>query len=425
MRKKLKTIFIYLFLSLILFSCNSKTNSESNLKIAVIGDGISKDCNPRIYNINASQGKAVLDGAKHFYENNDFLEKNNIDLVSFGDCGDANVAKKMALKLSRDPNIIAVIGHGTSGTSYAAQDIYKSSGIPLILPIATSDKVCKDSEGRFFKNSFRLPLNDEYGQAPAIYSFINTLKKRKICLIKDISTDAPTYSEPLYNSIAKFIDNDSDFDVDKASYNRDGLSIIDNIITSKIKGNEVLIFCGYGTNANDLLKKIKEKEYLSNLTIVLTDGCQIKNLFTDDLDIYVSFPIPLMIDVFKQYNEIECEKSFNIPISKNSDNSFAMNGYDAMSILNSTIEKLIKNEIEINRKNIIKGIHKQNLFKGKCYSYSLKNGENVLGKYYIYKYVNDSIKMEKEYNYAQLQDVITNFNNKWKNFLRGYQVYGK
>ena len=407
MKEKIITIFITVLTLLSFFSCEKSIKHKKTLKIVIIGDGISNSCEHRPYNINAAQGKAILKGAEIYYKNNPFLKNHNIELQKIGDCGDAGIAKQKALKIARDPSVIAVIGHGTSGTSYAAQDIYRTANIPFFLPIATSYKVCRNENGDFYRNAFRLPLNDNNGQAPALYSFIKSLNKTKICLIKDVSDDAPTYSEPLFNSIDKFISNDNTLTVYKSSYNRNELSIIDNLISSKIKGNDILIFCGYGTNANDLLKKIKEKEYLKNLIIVLTDGCLIQDLYSVGLNIYLTFPIPIFVDI----NNKECQSDSIKSVSKNKDISFEMNGYDALKIIDQTIKELINNNITVNRKNIINFIHTKNLYKGKCNTYSLINGENILGHYYVYKFIKDSIKMEKEYSYDQLQEIITNFKN--------------
>ncbi len=255
-----------------------------------------------------------------------------------------------------------------------------------------------------FQNCFRLPLDDRVGQAPAVYATALNLECRNICLIQDVSIEAQAYSKPLYESIKKLFDNDEDLIVNKYKFNKDDY-VLGNIIHSQLRGADLLIFCGYGTNANLFLRSIDEEPSLNNLNIILTDGCKINDLYVGNLNVYISFPVN--IEVEDLCLDSNMDGGFSEEFSSLS-NSFELHGYDAMKILESVMKGLEKEDREVSRENVLSELHKKEFLEGLCTKYALKTGENTLGNYYIYHCLTDSIVLYKKYSYSDLQLINSN-----------------
>lgn len=65
----------------------------------------------------------------------------------FDDKSDRVRAREVALQIVSDPNAVAVVGHSTSSTTKAAQELYARYGIPLLAPIATYTELTQHREG--------------------------------------------------------------------------------------------------------------------------------------------------------------------------------------------------------------------------------------------------------------------------------------
>jgi ABC-type branched-subunit amino acid transport system substrate-binding protein len=61
------------------------------------------------------------------------IGRNRVALVALDDFGDPELARKNALALSRDPAVVAVIGHWLPETTRAANSIYVSATIPFVV----------------------------------------------------------------------------------------------------------------------------------------------------------------------------------------------------------------------------------------------------------------------------------------------------
>ncbi len=69
-------------------------------------------------------------------------------LVVFDDANNADKAIEIAEQLVDDPDVVAVIGHGSSTTSLAVAPIYQEAGLPVISSTATNNDL-SDYEGYF------------------------------------------------------------------------------------------------------------------------------------------------------------------------------------------------------------------------------------------------------------------------------------
>ena len=116
--KKIISLFLSLTFVLILIFILFSTNS--NYEILVIGDYSEE---------HSGIGKSVREGAEYAINNlgKELSPGKTINIRSVNDRGDHLKSRELALDNSLKSNVIAVIGHTTSGNTTSALDIYGSS----------------------------------------------------------------------------------------------------------------------------------------------------------------------------------------------------------------------------------------------------------------------------------------------------------
>ncbi|MDM8567107.1 ABC transporter substrate-binding protein, partial [Candidatus Halobeggiatoa sp. HSG11] len=132
-----------------------KFRSDNTLYIALVGP------------MQNSNGEAMQQGAKMYLDQinrQGGIGGKKFKLLTFDDNGQVESAKEQALKIV-DSKAIAVIGHYSSSTSYAAGKIYQQHGIPAITGSATADEITKNNDWYFrviFNNSDQSALLANY-----------------------------------------------------------------------------------------------------------------------------------------------------------------------------------------------------------------------------------------------------------------------
>jgi len=98
----------------------------------------------------------------------------------YDDRGDPKLARQIAASIVENKNILLVIGHFFSSTSFAAGQIYKKYGIPAITASATDPLVTQNNPW-FFRI---IPNNETQGQF--ISAYINgALNQNRACIVYD------------------------------------------------------------------------------------------------------------------------------------------------------------------------------------------------------------------------------------------------
>ncbi|MEN8215688.1 MAG: ABC transporter substrate-binding protein [Pseudomonadota bacterium] len=103
-----------------------------------------------------NNGKAMLQGIQLYLDQINQQGGRPIKLLSFDDQNRPELAKEVAIKIAKQSQALAVLGHYTSSTSLAAAPIYQEYGIPAISGSATADELTKDNDWYFrtiFNNS--------------------------------------------------------------------------------------------------------------------------------------------------------------------------------------------------------------------------------------------------------------------------------
>ncbi|MBF0258816.1 MAG: ABC transporter substrate-binding protein [Desulfamplus sp.] len=132
---------------------------------------------------NASNGKAVIQGARLYFESVNHaggVNGSKIILDMYDDEDDGVKAGEKALEIIKDNKAVAIIGHESSSCSISGGKIYKQHQIPAISPTSTDVKVTKDNEW-YFRTTFN---NDFQGLFLANY-IINGFKKKTVSIIHE------------------------------------------------------------------------------------------------------------------------------------------------------------------------------------------------------------------------------------------------
>jgi branched-chain amino acid transport system substrate-binding protein len=103
-----------------------------------------------------NNGKAMVQGIQLYLDQINQQGGRPIKLLIFDDQNRPELAKEVALKIAKQSQALAVLGHYTSSTSLAAAPIYQEYGIPAISGSATADSLTKGNDWYFrtiFNNS--------------------------------------------------------------------------------------------------------------------------------------------------------------------------------------------------------------------------------------------------------------------------------
>lgn len=398
MKKKLSTFVTGISIGLLftLGACDSRDRidqqqtQQKKFIVAVVGDGVpsKREPCPRATSLNRAQGKAMWDGVYQAFHNSPTCNKARelISLVGFDDCGTSKGANKIARELQWNPRVLAVIGHATSGTTRAAGWIYSQAGIPLLMPIATSPNAVyppgvKREANKRLQNCFRLPPSDDRVQAPAV-AYVARIKlgTKRCFLLQDVSEDAVEYSEPLNAELEILL---ADVITDKRNVDRKKFNLDQVARSIKAYNSDVVVFCGYGTTATELLDALREVYDGLDLSrrpkVILTDGCNTKELDLAGFQVYLTFPV-------KEISQYQGNTpDFNIlknSIKPEDEQSYQIYGYDAMTLIAYALERCSAQESS--RSCLTDQLNQLQNFSGACFGYSFVGGENILSSYHVY-----------------------------------------
>ncbi|MFL5328563.1 MAG: ABC transporter substrate-binding protein [Gemmataceae bacterium] len=340
---------------------SSQNPRHDKFFIVVVGDGVETTLAvpgvkpPAAENTtpNIEQGRAMHRGVLAAAKLNQFKGLSSlVTLHSIDDFGDPVNASLIAGALSHRPEVIAVIGHGTSSTTHAAIPAYCGVGIPLIMPIATNPKVAiADDTKRTFTNCFRLPLDDT-AQAKAVGLFaIHNLKKRRLCVIYDSSKEAGTYSVFLAHEIGKYV-RPTDF----CRFDLENHSLADlrSHVKAAMNRFDAIVYCGYANKVNGVIEEFRNVYSASaepnRPPLILTDSCKVPILNTSGFKAYVCFPCPPLDELDTPDKVRDLRQAMHV---ERDDESYHVLGYDALLLLSEVITELTARNLPISRASII------------------------------------------------------------------------
>jgi ABC-type branched-subunit amino acid transport system substrate-binding protein len=388
-----RSTLLWLLISAALPSCASKPSPGKVLRVVVVGNTV-----PNTYSLMLTQprergfprddakGAAIWTAAKLAFDAGVFSivpkasAGTEITLEGVDDWGDPSFASAIAEALARDPTVLAVIGSTASSTSRAMGPILSASGVPLLMPIATSpDAITDPNSGARLEYVVRLPPSDERVQAPSVSAFATRrLRAFRIALVRDSDPSTQTYSIPLCDRIA-----DQLGDVTHETFellSSDGADGVASVIDGG--SYDTVIFCGYVSGGEQLLASL-ERFYRGRLDrapkVILTDGALDKRLRPRGLQAYLTFPLP-PIDSLVPKDQPSAQ--LIELIRGGGADSYEIYAFDAIRMLGAAAEQCLG---RLSRSCLFTNLSLIQPYTGVAFPYTFINGENSSAKYYVYR----------------------------------------
>ena len=250
-------------------------------------------------------------------------QKITLQLDAQDDANDPRTATQVAQRLV-DDNVVAVIGHLTSGASIPASKIYSDAGIVQISPSATNPAYTQQG----FKTTYRVVGTDaQLGPALAKYA-ANGLKVKRIAIVDD----ATAYGQGLANV---FEQTAQSLGLTVVSHDATNDKAVDfRAILTKIKGeNPDAIMYGGSDNTGGPFAKPSAKQLGLRAKILSGDGMcsdKLRDLAGDATDNIVCSEAGIALEKMTEGKAFQAkyEKRFGQPIQ-----IYAPFAYDAVYIV--------------------------------------------------------------------------------------------
>ena len=259
----------------------------------------------------------------------------------FDDQGDPKMAVNIANRISQNSDIIAVVGHLTSGTMSAAAPVYYKNNVPVVMPVPTNPKIT--SQG--FDNVFRIPPNDN-DQAPFLARYLwSRDKEARVVIAHDITAYGVGFAESFRAQYEAGGGEILAYDGSPAE-SRDFRTLITKL--KSLNPTHVLLGATYDMGA-PFVRQMREMGL--NATVLAGDGC-FGSEFIAQAGNAAEGTIVSFIAPGKKFSE-KTERFFKDYEAKyGTIVSFAPLGYDAASVAVEVITRLKK----LDRKEFIKTI---------------------------------------------------------------------
>lgn len=220
---------------------------------------------------NATFGISSTNGLKLAVEelnNAGGLLGKKVKLITYDDQGKPSEAQTVVQRLIKNDNVVAVIGEVASSNSKAGAPICQQNKIPMITPASTNPEVT--AIGDYI---FRVCFIDPF-QATVVSKFIlNTLKLKKVALLKDVKN---AYSTGLADFFEKEFKNMGGEIVEVQSFSAGDKDFKAQLTSIKAKNPEAIFIPAYYTDVN--LISIQAREIGLTVPLIGSDGWESEKL---------------------------------------------------------------------------------------------------------------------------------------------------
>jgi len=142
----------------------------------------------------AENGKDMANGALLAFEEANVaggINGKRICVEVFDDQSDPKSAASVANLVCQKPEIVAVVGHLSSGCMSAAAPVYSRAGMPVVMPVPTNPKITKQGH----TNLFRVPPTDD-DQAPFLARYVLAKdRKAPVAVVSDLTAYGVGFAE--------------------------------------------------------------------------------------------------------------------------------------------------------------------------------------------------------------------------------------
>lgn len=317
-------------------------------------------------------------------------------LIPDNDCRDPEDAAKLAMKLQKDPAVLAVIGHSTSRTTGRVAEIYAQAGIPLIMPEATAASAATyysrrtrspDTPQDHIPNYIRLQPSDDQAQAPAIaHTILQLLQdKSRVYLLTGMEGNAGEYSKGLVQGVKRLLPRK--VQPVEHSEERDQNSSMAEMI-SGANPIDIVFFAGYRDQAQEILRilnrKLEGRAAVQRPVILLPESCNGFEIEEEwkTFRIYRTGPA----DTTACFGELQNDEGLRKWRRENEPDKLPISmlyGHDSVRLLSRAIAQCRERFQTITRGCVLEQL-RATIASGACGGYSFREGENLLSSYYVF-----------------------------------------
>jgi branched-chain amino acid transport system substrate-binding protein len=259
-----KLLFGTLTAMLALFLTFSACNKSGGDEI-IIGEFGSLSGSEATFGISSTNGLKL---AVEEMNNGPKLLGKNIKLITYDDQGKPSEAQTVVQRLIKNDNVVAVIGEVASSRSKAGAPICQQNKIPMITPASTNPEVT--AIGDYI---FRVCFIDPF-QATVVSKFIiNTLKLKKVAILKDVKN---AYSTGLSDFFEKEFKNMGGEVVIVQSFQAGDKDFKAQLTAIKAANPEAIFIPAYYTDVN--LISIQAREIGITVPLIGSDGWESEKL---------------------------------------------------------------------------------------------------------------------------------------------------
>jgi branched-chain amino acid transport system substrate-binding protein len=356
-------------------SSQSGEQSKEKIVIATVGplSGSASD-----YGSTANAGaQYALEQKKAEFEQLGFT----VELLPQDDQADAKQAVAIAEMMVSNPDVVAVVGHVTTGASIAASVKYEQEGLVMVSPSSTGSSLTDEGKKVVHRICAR---DDQQGSQAAIFAK-NQLNVKSAFIIHD----KQAYGQGLADEVKKQFDQDG---VQVLGYEgitageKDYSAVINKVVAAN---PDLIYFGGYYAEAGILVKQARDKGFkgyfmggdgFDSADLLKIAGPAAEGVvFTSTVgDIAATEEGKKWIEEYEQKtgNKVGIFTSF---------------GYDAMNVtLNGVLEAIKANGgKKPTREEVLNAIHGTKDFQGQFVKVSFNDkGDNEFAEVFVYKYEN-------------------------------------
>lgn len=270
-------MLIFIIISILVISGYLMIIKKRPLYISIVGPMSGRDC---------SDGQAMVQGAlicKNQIQKIRGMDRFDIQLKIFDDQNDPEKAKVIAQQIARDKNILIVLGHFSSRSSFEAGKIYQQMNIPAITASSMSDALINSNDwyfrvipgasiqalfvSNFIKNELKtetveLIITDDHYGAVMAEAFSKAAQKLNLTQHKRLLT-SESFDENLEKLLIEFQSSDAHRVLFVATQSGVGAEIISQL---KYPGANFSIIGGPFLAKPSFMNHLKQYSFQENAT---------------------------------------------------------------------------------------------------------------------------------------------------------------
>ncbi|MBO8164606.1 MAG: branched-chain amino acid ABC transporter substrate-binding protein [Brevibacillus sp.] len=304
-----------------------------------------------------------------------------VELLPQDDQADPKQAVSIAEMVISNPDVVAVVGHVTTGASVAASAKYEQEGLVMVSPSSTGSSLTEEGKKVVHRICAR---DDQQGSKAAVFAK-NNLNVKSAYIIHDNQA----YGQGLADEVKKQFEKDG---VQILGYEgitpgeKDYSAVINQVMAAN---PEMIYFGGYYAEAGILIKQARDKGFkgyfMGGDGFDSADMLKIAGPAADGV-VFTSTvgDIGATEEGKKWIQEYEQATGNKVGI-------FTSFGYDAMNVtLNGVLEAIKANGgKKPTREEVLNAIHDTKDFQGQFVKVSFDDkGDNEFAEVFVYKYEN-------------------------------------